>query len=478
MSIHVTNAPRAVFISPQASAARGNQQAAAPARPRDTVSISPEARAAMEQQAVRAVSEVSEDQPVPESATSFPSFAVEFDKVTQRYDDAVRAHYAEDHEENLTYADPSVHIWDKYKNPDSPDFRSGLSEDERAWAYDHELDLLNGGKRFQLGNPFVFDTPPTLSTAAMEANQACREQLNEAIAHIFQKEGIEIPEGASFQLTVDASYTIRVTGLEDGELAASIEQALNAGENGKNLYEHLKITSPDGETLAVSYANGRLEPLAAQERLGEDALAEVRNQVGASCSHYSSAYNPHQGPLGEMSLPGMLEPTPAERECSYANIRLGVPELLAKERAGEFYQPSLEVHARYAAVDPDNKIARDTYASSYFQQVMDARKTIEDYYAAAHQENSSYPFEEGVQHIRDKYQNQDSAVFRFDLPPAQRAMFFHQELALLTGSPLTLRDPYALASTGGTLTAEAMHNKAMQAVLEKLDALLKGTENP
>lgn len=78
-----------------------------------------------------------------------------------------------------------------------------------------------------------------------------------------------------------------------------------------------------------------------------------------------------------------------------------------------------------------------------------------------------------MQHIRDKYQNQDSAVFRFDLPPAQRTMFFHQELALLTGSP----DPYALASTGGTLTAEAMHDKAMQAVLEKLDALLKGTEN-
>ena len=104
---------------------------------------------------------------------------------------------------------------------------------------------------------------------------------------------------------------------------------------------------------------------------------------------------------------------------------------------------------------------------------MNTQKTIEDYYAAAHRENSSYPFEEGVQHIKDKYQNPESSLFRFDLPPAQRDMYYRQEMALLTGSLLTMRDPYALASTGGVLSAEEMHDLAMKAVLEKLDQMLK-----
>ena len=37
---------------------------------------------------------------------------------------------------------------------------------------------------------------------------------------------------------------------------------------------------------------------------------------------------------------------------------------------------------------------------------------------------------------------------------------FRQEMALLTGSLLSLRDPYALASSGGVLSAEEMHDKA------------------
>ena len=38
------------------------------------------------------------------------------------------------------------------------------TEDERAWAYDQELDLLHGGKHLQMGNPYAFpDGAPTLS---------------------------------------------------------------------------------------------------------------------------------------------------------------------------------------------------------------------------------------------------------------------------------------------------------------------------
>ena len=50
-------------------------------------------------------------------------------------------------------------------------------------------------------------------------------------------------------------------------------------------------------------------------------------------------------------------------------------------------------------------------------------------------------------------------------------MYYRQERALLMGSRVTLLDPYALASVGGVQDAETMHNAAMQAVREKLDAL-------
>ena len=50
-------------------------------------------------------------------------------------------------------------------------------------------------------------------------------------------------------------------------------------------------------------------------------------------------------------------------------------------------------------------------------------------------------------------------------------MAYRQERALLTGARLTLFDPYALASTGGVQTAQASHQGAMQAVMEKMNEL-------
>ena len=54
MSISVTNTPGAAYSNPYGAAqAEGKQNAAVPANPQDTVSISPEARAAMAKQTAR-----------------------------------------------------------------------------------------------------------------------------------------------------------------------------------------------------------------------------------------------------------------------------------------------------------------------------------------------------------------------------------------------------------------------------------------
>lgn len=235
-------------------------------------------------------------------ATTFTTFAGEFSKITQGYANTIREYYAAAHEENLTYDSPSTHIWDKYKNPVSPDFRAYLNEDERAWAYDQELDLLSGGKHLQMSNPYVFafaGEPPTLASAAMQANQACREQIDQSIQDLLAENGIELPADASFRLTVDQDYTIHVTGLEDEEQAAAIEQALNRGDNGKNLYNHLKLTTPSGENLGVDYANGHLAAVDTQQELDDKTLDEVKRQAGPIWARYSSTYNPHQEAMNE-----------------------------------------------------------------------------------------------------------------------------------------------------------------------------------
>lgn len=428
----------------------------------DAVSISAESVAPVETASEEQVGDM----------TAFTSFAEEFSKITQEYSNTIRQHYAKEHEENLTYDDPAAHIWDKYKNPDSPDFRSDLSEDERAWAYDQELDLLNGGHHLQMSNPYAFpDGAPTLASAATKANQACREQISQSIQDIFAENDIEAP--ASFRLTVDqADYSIHVAGVEDEELAQAMGQALNQGGNGKNLYHHLSLTASNKEPLEVDYTNGRLSDVDAELEFDDKTLSEIKKQAGPIWARYSSTYNPHQEAMNEKIL--SLDPdsplnTQENKDRISAAVRVGAPEIIAEFRARQ--QDMSLVINQNREVDPDGSIALQTYVRAYAQPAMEARKVITAYYADAHAENSSYPFTQGLEHIAQKYKHPDSAIFRSDLPKAQRDMYYRQERALLTGARVTLFDPYALASIGGIQTAQASHEYAMQAVQAKMAEL-------
>ena len=405
--------------------------------------------------------------------TVFTSFADEFSKVTNEYADTIREHYAKEHAENLTYDNPSLHIWDKYKNAESPDFRSDMSEDERAWAYDQELDMLSGGKHLQMGNPYAFSAaggPPSLASAAMKALAAARNQIDQSVQTLLAENGIDLADDTSFRLTVDpTSYSIKVSGLEDDALAEAIEQALNSGDNGKNLYNHLKLTGSD----SVEYANGHLAALDAQQELTDSTLAEIKKQAGPIWARYSSTYNPHQEAMNEKIL--SLDPnsplnTQERMDRISAAVRVGAPEIIAEFRTRQ-KDLSLVINEN-REVDPDGSIALQTYLRAYAQPAIDARKTIAEFYADAHKENSSYPFVQGLEHIAQKYKRFDSAIFRADLSQEQRDMFYRQERALLTGARLTLFDPYALASVGGVQNAQTSHQIALQAVQAKMNELL------
>ncbi len=343
--------------------------------------------------------------------TVFTSFADEFSKVTNEYADTIREHYAKEHAENLTYDNPSLHIWDKYKNAESPDFRSDMSEDERAWAYDQELDMLSGGKHLQMGNPYAFSAaggPPSLASAAMKALAAARNQIGQSVQTLLAENGVEIPAGTSFRLTVDpTSYSIKVSGLEDDALAEAIEQALNSGDNGKNLYNHLKLTGSD----SVEYANGHLAALDAQQELTDSTLAEIKKQAGPIWARYSSTYNPHQEAMNEKILslnPDSPLNTQERMDRISAAVRVGAPEIIAEFRTRQ-KDLSLVINEN-REVDPDGSIALQTYLRAYAQPAIDAR--------------------------------------------------------------LTLFDPYALASVGGIQNDQASHQIALQAVQAKMNELL------
>ena len=268
-----------------------------------------------------------------------------------------------------------------------------MSEDERAWAYDQELDMLSGGKHLQMGNPYAFSAaggPPSLASAAMKALAAARNQIDQSVQTLLAENGIDLADDTSFRLTVEQpGYSIKVSGLEDDALAEAIEQALNSGDNGKNLYNHLKLTGSD----SVEYANGHLAALDAQQELTDSTLAEIKKQAGPIWARYSSTYNPHQKAMNEKILslnPDSPLNTQERMDRISAAVRVGAPELIAEFRTRQ-NDLSLVINEN-RAVDPDGSIALQTYLRAYAQPAIEARKTITEYYTDAHQENSSYPF--------------------------------------------------------------------------------------
>ena len=493
-------------MRPQTNMAQAKGKLAVSANSRDVVAISAQAKEAMakrETGSATPVNAVSEGQADGISAI-FTSFAEEFSKVTDGYAGTIREYYAAEHEENLTYDNPSSHIWDKYKNPESPYFRSDLSEDERAWAYDYEQELLRGGKHLQIRNPYAFSDvggPPTLADAARQAIQSCRDQIDQSIQDIFAENGIDAP--MSFRLTVDPpDYSIHLTGLEDEELTKSIEQTLNRGDNGKNLYDYLKLTTSDGGRTGVDCADGHLPVVDPQQEPDDETLAEVKNQACPAWARYND-YDPHKGPLGKMLNPlGDIERTPEEEERINSGIRMSAPEVIAEFRA--MPRQTLEMSwwekfGEEAGVSGDEvfQIAKDTYYHTYVQRMMDRRETIETYYADAHAEtlahanamalkNHSDPFMEALDYIAQKYLwspdlkllnwNQPE-YFRWDMSEEERRIAYDQERRLLFGLPVTLNDPYALASIGGVPYVKDEEEIAKQAVKDKLDELRKQGKN-
>ena len=226
----------------------------------DEVTLSPEARAALTSesgsQGVRAVQGTSGVETTSNDTgaerTTFSSHFWAIHNQLMAKQAIVEKYYAKQHAENMRFPDPEKHIRDKYINYRSPYFRSDLTEEERKLCVEQERACLYGWPLQTSHYDIALREDGGCSWREIQINaiNEVRSQNAQAVDDLLQKNGITLPAGAFFKMNLNLyDYYIRVEGLEDEELTRAIEQALNVGENGKRLYQHIEFSNPAGFDL-------------------------------------------------------------------------------------------------------------------------------------------------------------------------------------------------------------------------------------
>lgn len=163
------------------------------------------------------------------------------------------------------HPDPASYIYQKYYNQSCSWYESDLLESERQIAYQYEMDVLSRGN---VGGVSMNDSlfrnlkESTVSNTELEISFN-RKMINSQIDNILKNNNISVPSDINLTYRVDPySYYIFVSGGEE-TLMKEIEQALNVGENGKNLYYHIRRCSiQDGaeseQTSEIGYKKYQL----------------------------------------------------------------------------------------------------------------------------------------------------------------------------------------------------------------------------
>lgn len=160
--------------------------------------------------------------------------------------------YSKINEQNKRFENPHNHIFDKYRNPDSPYFRNDLTKMEREAALSMELSWLRTGKGGQYNfndavfrNESIYD--PT--QAKTERNTFNRQKINEQLHSLFSNNGIVIPDNTNLRFTIDPNnFRLIVTGTKDESLVNQLESLLNTDHNARELFFHIMKTRSDDST--------------------------------------------------------------------------------------------------------------------------------------------------------------------------------------------------------------------------------------
>jgi hypothetical protein len=167
------------------------------------------------------------------------------------------------------HSNPEEYIYGKYYDKGSQYYETNLTETERRIAYNYEMQMYKSGKINGVSYQDSLFRGIEINGGVVDNDRLMfqRQTINRQISNIMSSVGIDtvgIPDTCTF--TVDPySYYISVDGVDDS-LKQSMEQALNQGSNGKNLYKHiLTCSTQDGCNSSQVSADSKLKFQAFQQ---------------------------------------------------------------------------------------------------------------------------------------------------------------------------------------------------------------------
>ncbi len=165
--------------------------------------------------------------------------------------------------EAKAHSNPEEYIYGKYYDKGSQYYETNLTDTERRIDYNYEMQMYKSGKINGVNYQDSLFRGIEVKGDVVDNDRIMfkRQTVNRQITNILSRAGIDtagIPDTCTF--TVDPySYQISVDGVDDS-LKLTMEQALNHGSNGKNLYKHiLTCATQDGCNSSQVSADSRLK---------------------------------------------------------------------------------------------------------------------------------------------------------------------------------------------------------------------------
>ena len=167
-----------------------------------------------------------------------------------------------------SHVDPDSYIEQKYFDKTCSWYAGDLTDEERQIAFNYEKQMLNTGSIKGVKYKDSLFRGIEVNGGAVDAARTVfnRQMVNAQIGNILKNSNIEWDGDSRCTFSVDPySYYISVEGV-DGDKKQRMEAALNVGENGKNLYHHIKnCATQDGANSSRITEDGTLKYQAYQQ---------------------------------------------------------------------------------------------------------------------------------------------------------------------------------------------------------------------
>lgn len=167
-----------------------------------------------------------------------------------------------------SHVDPDSYIEQKYFDKTCSWYAGDLTDEERQIAFHYEKQMLNTGSIKGVKYKDSLFRGIEVNGGAVDAARTAfnRQMVNAQIGNILKDSNIEWDGDSQCTFSVDPySYYISVEGV-DGDKKQRMEAALNVGENGENLYRHIKnCATQDGANSSQITEDGTLKYQAYQQ---------------------------------------------------------------------------------------------------------------------------------------------------------------------------------------------------------------------